>query len=111
MGRITALPEAEIGTDLAQAFSRIAKGLILLGFTNWKPYIARVAWDCIPPLRAHIMKDLADGPRHPRQLAASLRIPDMSLRKHIAHLVALKIVAEDEDAVRLRITLPEVKHT
>jgi hypothetical protein len=44
-GHISAIPQPEIGTDMAQSFQNIALGLQLLGMTQYQPYIARLARD------------------------------------------------------------------
>jgi hypothetical protein len=59
--RIKFHPEPEVGTDLAQGFSRIAIGLRLLGITDLKPYIARLAHDSIPYSRAKAVRHLLSG--------------------------------------------------
>ena len=53
-GRILSLPEPEVGTELAQGFSRIVSGLRCLGLEDWRPYIRRLAWDCVPSIRVQL---------------------------------------------------------
>jgi len=59
--RIKFQPQPEVGTDLAQGFSRIALGLNLLGIDNYKPYIARLAQDSIPYSRRQAVRQLLSG--------------------------------------------------
>ena len=54
-------PAAEVGTDLAQTFTRIAKGLTIMGVSNIKPYIAKLAWDCIPTFRVEMITKILEG--------------------------------------------------
>ena len=54
-------PEPEVGTDLAQGFSRAAAGLQALRVVDWRPHIARLAHDSIPHPRREIMKELIRG--------------------------------------------------
>jgi len=44
-------PEPEVGTDLAQGFSRIVKGLKHLGL-DYEPYLNRLLWDSMPKMRS-----------------------------------------------------------
>lgn len=53
---ISELPEKESGTRLGQSLARVAKGLQLLDIDNLIPYIVRLAWDCMPPIRASVLK-------------------------------------------------------
>ena len=54
-------PAAEVGTDLAQTFTRIAKGLTILGVSNTSHYIAKLAWDCILAFRVQLITHMLDG--------------------------------------------------
>ena len=58
---LLAPPSPEVGTDLAQTLTRTAKGLMILGVSNVKLYIAKLAWDSIPPLRVDLITYLLDG--------------------------------------------------
>ncbi len=59
--RIRFRPEPEVGTDLAQAFTRIAQGLRLLDESRYEPYIARLAQDSIPYFRRQVITELLKG--------------------------------------------------
>jgi len=59
--RVMYPPEPEVGTDLAQSFSRIAFGLRLLNVDDCTKYIARLAQDTIPYSRLDIIKELVFG--------------------------------------------------
>jgi hypothetical protein len=59
--RVTFPPAAEVGTELAQGFEKISKGLVLLGIDDIYPYIARLSEDCIPFDRRPIIKQLLEG--------------------------------------------------
>lgn len=59
--RLLAFPSPEIGTDLAQSLSRIAQALTLLGVSNYRQHIWRLCWDCIPDVRARILRELIVG--------------------------------------------------
>ncbi len=57
---LLAPPSPEVGTELAQTFTRTAKGLALLGVSNVKLYIAKLAWDSIPALRVDLIAKMLD---------------------------------------------------
>ena len=59
--RVMYPPEPEVGTDLAQSFSRIALGLRILNIDNYAKYIARLAQDTIPYSRLDVIKELVSG--------------------------------------------------
>ncbi len=59
--RIKFHSEPEVGTDLAQSFTRIAIGLKLLDEDNYEPYIARLAHDSIPYSRRQVIRELLEG--------------------------------------------------
>lgn len=122
-GNILAIPKPEIGTSLAQDFSRTALGLKLIGIDNWRPYIERLAWDCIPSVRAAILKALQAKPRSVQELHKRTGIPTSTIYYHLKDLQILKVVedeepkprfkngkltinmAEDEDTVKKRVTV------
>lgn len=54
-------PELELGTRVAQSFAKLAQGLSLFGITDCKPYMQRLAIDCLPPLRASFIKAVMAG--------------------------------------------------
>lgn len=122
-GNILATPKPEIGTSLAQDFSRTALGLRLIGINNWRPYIERLAWDCIPSVRAAILKTLQAKPRSVQDLHERTGIPTSTIYYYLKDLQILKVVedegprprfrngkltinmAEDEDTVKKRVTV------
>lgn len=58
---VVEVPDPELGTRVGQAFSRIAKGLLMIGITEYKPHLQRLALDCILPLRASLIRGLMEG--------------------------------------------------
>jgi hypothetical protein len=94
LGHLIAIPEPEIGTDLAQGFSRIVGGLLLLGLTDFKPYIYRLAWDCIPSVRAKILKSLQVKSQTVPELAKSTEIPERTVYYVVEQLELLKLVSD-----------------
>lgn len=56
-------PESEIGTGLTQDFCRITLGLKTLGICDYVPYLIRLVWDCMPSVRASVLKCLFDNGR------------------------------------------------
>jgi len=56
-------PEPEVGTQLTQDFCRISIGLKILGITDYIPYLIRLVWDCMPKVRASVLKCLLDDGR------------------------------------------------
>jgi hypothetical protein len=53
---IDSAPMPEVGTRVGQNLARIAKGLILLGVEDIRPYMVRLSWDAIPPVRVCVLK-------------------------------------------------------
>ena len=98
---LLAMPEPEIGTDLAQGFSRIVGGLLLLGIDDFLPYIQRVAWDCIPSIRTRLLKCLQIKPQTIPELSLATGIPNSSVRNVIGDLELLKLVRDDSGRKKL----------
>lgn len=53
-------PVPELGTRIAQNLAKINRGLIMLGIEDTKSYMARLAWDMIPPVRVCILHAILD---------------------------------------------------
>ena len=105
-GHILTLPDPEVGTELAQCFSRIVKGLLCLGIDDWKPYVRRLMWDSVPSIRVRILQCLLNGPQSVNQLEQSTGIPQRSIYYHIQHLEMLKVVKDNNGVKELAVTLP-----
>jgi len=105
-GHILSLPEPEVGTELAQGFSRVAKGLLCLGLDDWKPYIQRLAWDCMPSIRVELLNCLQNGPQTVSQLEEITGIPQRTIYYHIEELKMLKVVKDNNGTIELIISLP-----
>jgi DNA-binding transcriptional ArsR family regulator len=105
-GHILCLPETEVGTELAQGFSRIARGFLFLGLDDWKPYIERLAWDCMPSIRFEILRCLQKGPQTVNQLELDTGIPQRTIYYHIEELEMLKVVKDINGTIELIISLP-----
>ena len=89
---LIAMPTPEIGTRLAQSFSRIILGLRLIGILKWQKYIERIAWDSIPSMRATILRQLKEKPIRVKSISVKTRIPLSSVYAHLAQLELLKVV-------------------
>lgn len=94
-GNILAIPKPEIGTSLSQDFSRIALGLRLLGLEGWQPYIERLAWDCIPSIRAKLIRSLLYEPKSAKEIHEETAIPLSTIYYHFADLQMLKVVRDE----------------
>lgn len=105
-GLILSLPEPEVGTELAQGFSRIASGLLCLGLEDWQPYIRRLAWDCIPSVRIKLLRSLENNPQTVDQLEQSTGIPQRTIYYHLEHLELLRVVKDNNGTKEIAIALP-----
>jgi hypothetical protein len=105
-GNLIALPDPEVGTDIAQGFSRISAGLLSLGLTDCHPYIQRLAWDCIPSIRTKLLRSLEDKPKTVPELAKDTDIPERSVYYHIDQLELLKAVKDTSGVKEVIIELP-----
>jgi len=105
-GHILSLPEPEIGTELAQGFTRIVGGLLCLGLTAWQPYISRLARDSVPSVRVKLLRNLENKPQTVDQLNESTGIPERSIYYHLEHLELLKVVKDSNGVKELAMTLP-----
>jgi len=105
-GRIMNLPEPEVGTELAQGFSRIARGLLCLELEDWNSYINRLAWDCVPSIRVKLLKSLENNPQTVDQLEKSTRIPQRTIYYHLTELELLGVVRDNNGTKEIAIGLP-----
>jgi len=105
-GHVSSMPEPEVGTELAQGFSRIAKGLLCLGLDYWKPYIQRMAWDCMPSVRVELLQCLQKGPQTANQLEQVTGIPLRTIYYYLEELEMLKVVKDNNGTIGLNINLP-----
>lgn len=91
-GDILSVPQPEIGTSLAQDFSRVVLGLVLLGIEDWQPYIRRLAWDCIPSIRVKLLKALQVKAYSINGLVQVTGLPRSTVQYHLSDLKQLGIV-------------------
>lgn len=105
-GNIVIMPEPEVGTELAQGFSRIARGFKCLDIDDWKPYISRIAWDCMPSIRIALLRCLSNGPKTVNDIEQDTRIPSRTIYYHKEELELLGIVEDFSGAIDLLINLP-----
>lgn len=68
------VPTPELGTRIGQGFARLVKGFEMLGAENWRPYIRRLALDCLPTLRAAILRAKSNGCRTQEEIAITIGI-------------------------------------
>jgi hypothetical protein len=94
-GVLKSIPAPEIGTRLAQDFSRVALGLKLLGVDKWRAYIQRLVWDCIPSARSAIVARLKLGPASEKSVAETTKIPLRSVQHYMQQLELLNVVKLD----------------
>ncbi|MFC2024000.1 winged helix-turn-helix domain-containing protein [Chloroflexota bacterium] len=93
-GNILVVPKPEIGTSLAQDFCRVTLGLKLLGIKELVPYIARLSWDCIPSMRAIILRALKDEPKSVQQLQEVTGLSKSTIYYHLRDLQILGVVKD-----------------
>ena len=93
-GHLIAMPEPEVGTDLAQGFSRIAGALLLLGMPDFTPHIQRLAWNCIPSVRVKLLQSLQAKSQTVQELARATEIPERTVYYVIDQLELLKLVKD-----------------
>ena len=105
-GHLIAVPCPEVGTDIAQGISRITGALTLIGLTDYKAYVKRIAWDCIPSIRVKLLQSLQDKPKNVTDLAADVEIPQTSVSYHIQQLELLKAVKDVQGLKEIVIDLP-----
>jgi hypothetical protein len=105
-GHVQSLPEPEVGTELAQGFSRIAKGVLCLGLDDWTPYIQRLAWDCMPSIRVELLRCLQKGPQTVNQLEQTTCLSQRTIYYHIEELEMPKVVKNNNGTIGLIISLP-----
>lgn len=91
-GNITSTPAPEIGTDLAQGFQRIALGLQLIGISDYQPYIARLARDCMPSVRRSVLSEIVREQATAQDIATRTTLPLSTVRYHLDDLRALGVV-------------------
>jgi len=93
-GIVLSLPQREIGTDLGQSFQRIAGGLHLIGIDNYKPYMQRLARDCVPSIRRKLVTMLyvLPGDKSVANLKSAIKLPESTIRRHLEDLEALELV-------------------
>ena len=49
-------PSSELGTRIGQNFSKICRGLHMIGISDTRPYICRITLDALPPNRRTVLK-------------------------------------------------------
>lgn len=88
---LLAFPSPEIGTDLAQSFSRMAKALIVLGINDYRRYIWRLCWDSIPDIRARVLRAVIIGRKKEAEIAEEVGVSQPSIHHHLGDIKLLKI--------------------
>lgn len=84
-------PAPEIGTDLAQGFSRIVKGLKALSI-EWEPCLNRLMWDCMPEMRARVLECILKGITDEKVIASTLGPALRTVEYIIEDLRLLKVI-------------------
>lgn len=88
---LVAYPEPEIGTDLTQGFSRIVKGLKLLGL-EYKPCLNRLMWDSMPKLRSLVLGCLVRGETTLSSIASTTELSRRTVGYQLEDLRLLGII-------------------
>ncbi len=94
-------PMPEAPTSLAQDFSRVAKGLVLLGIENYRPYLERLGQDCLPSIRAKVLGALfaSEDGCTTAEVAERLSLPSATAQYALEDLLALGVVARTRGGV------------
>lgn len=90
---LVSMPMPEVGTDIAQSFVRLSQGLWLLGIRDGKPYLWRMAKDCIPTVRRKIVGELLSASQEMTAytIAQRLQIPETTALHRVEDLQILGI--------------------
>lgn len=83
------MPQVESVARMSQALSRLACGLRMLGIEDVKPYLCRVALDCLPPTRAAIVKALIAGETQGKVLALAANVSEPAITYTLSDMDAL----------------------
>ena len=105
-GHLLGTPELEVGTDLSQGFSRVAKGLHCIGFTDCHAHIKRLAWDCIPPMRVSLLSHLGQNPSTVEELTKLTNIPKRTVYYHLEQCKLLKAIKDVGGIKTIMMELP-----
>lgn len=69
------IPTPEIGTRFGQGLQRIVKGLSMIGIEEYKPYVKRLALDCLSKVRRVIVEQTLEDPTSsPKTLSEKLGV-------------------------------------
>jgi len=104
-GHIQSMPKPESPTSMAQDFQRIALGLKLIGIEEWQPYLQRLAWDCIPSVRATILRSLIASHTE-KEIQSITGLSQTTINYHLNDLRLLKIIRKEGDKAVLQVKLP-----
>lgn len=96
-------PEPEIGTDLTQGFSRIAKGLKLLGL-DYPKYLNRLLWDGMPKTRSMVTNSLVQGDQTQFEIVARTSLSQSNVSYILQDLKMLG-VTDNNDNLIMQLTL------
>jgi uncharacterized protein YehS (DUF1456 family) len=109
---LTSMPMPEVGTDIAQSFARISQGLWLLGITNYKPYLWRLAKDCIPSVRQTIIEELLNASIEMTAytIAQNIQIPQTTVTYKLEDLQLLQITERSRQEPGLWKLKPDIKN-
>jgi DNA-binding transcriptional ArsR family regulator len=106
LGNILSWPDPEVGTELAQGFSRVARGLLCVGIRDWQPHIRRLGRDSIPSMRVRLLQSLERKPHTVAELVQATGVPDRTVRYHLEHLELLGAVSNNNGRYEVLIALP-----
>ena len=93
---VTDIPEPEVATRLGQTFAKIVNGLSLIGIYDYKPYITRLAKDCLPSKRRGLVECHLSGVKSNAKIANILGISKRSVEYHLDDLEILGIKLNGE---------------
>lgn len=83
------MPIVEAPTRVAQALSRLACGLRMLGIEDVRRYLVRVALDCLPPTRAAIVKAMIAGETKGKDYAVHANVSETAITHTLNDMDAL----------------------
>lgn len=93
------IPVPELGTRIYQGMRRIVIGLIEIGVDDYRPYMYRLALDCLPRIRRSIIESFIENPKiRQEDMAAKCKVSQPTI--HTA-LQDLKLLGFQKEQVEI----------
>lgn len=88
---IVDLPEVELGTRMAQALSRVARGLVMIGVAekDIKPYLKRLVFNSMTRIRAAVIRTWISGVSKQAEIAARLDVSQGTISRVVEDIKVL----------------------